>query len=55
MFREGKGRRKRGEKHHCVVASRTSPTGDLARNPGLCPRLEIEPVTFWFTGQHSVH
>ena len=21
------------------------PTGDLARNPGLCPRLGIEPVT----------
>ena len=31
-----------GEKHQCVVASRVSPTGDLARNPGMCPRLGIE-------------
>ena len=25
------------EKHQCVVASRTTPTGNLARNPGMCP------------------
>ena len=25
-----------GEKHQCVVASRSSSTGDLAHNPGLC-------------------
>ena len=31
----GEGREK--EKHQCVVASCTPPTGDLARNPGLCP------------------
>ena len=29
-----------GEKHQCVVASRTPPTGDLARNPGMCPDWE---------------
>ena len=23
-----------GEKHQCAVASRVSPTGDLAHNPG---------------------
>ena len=25
----------------------------LVHNPGMCPRLGIEPVTLWFTGQHS--
>ena len=34
-----------GEKHRCVVASCTPPTGDLAPNPGMCPRLGIEPGT----------
>ena len=29
-----------GEKHQCVVASHTPPTGDLAGNPGLCPDWE---------------
>ena len=36
---EGKGERE-GEKHQCVVASHTSPTGDLARNPGIFPDWE---------------
>ena len=26
-----------GEKHQCVVASCAPPSGDLARNPGMCP------------------
>ena len=50
IFREGKG-----EKHQCVAASCMPCTGDLARNPGMCPRLEIEPGTLWFTGQYSIH
>ena len=29
-----------GEKHQCVVASHTPPTGDLACNPGMCPDWE---------------
>ena len=29
-----------GEKHQCVVASHTPPTGDLAHNPGMCPDRE---------------
>ena len=29
-----------GEKHQCVVASPVAPTGDLARNPGMCPDWE---------------
>ena len=35
--REGE---KEGEKHQCVIASHTPPTGDLARNPGMCPDWE---------------
>ena len=38
--REGKGERE-GEKHQCVLASRSLPTGDLALNPGMCPDLEL--------------
>ena len=34
--REREGERE-GEKHQCVVASCTPPTGNPARNPGLCP------------------
>ena len=30
-----------GEKHQCVVASHISLTGDLARNPGMCPDWEL--------------
>ena len=30
-----------GEKHQCVVASHTPPTGDLAHNPGMCPDGEL--------------
>ena len=39
MFRERvkEGERER-EKHEC--ASHTSPTGDLAHNPGMCPDWE---------------
>ena len=35
--REGE---RKGEKHQCVVASHMAPTGDLARNPGMCPDWE---------------
>ena len=30
-----------GEKHQCVVASHTPPTGNLACNPGMCPDWEL--------------
>ena len=33
MGREGERER---EKHPCVVASHTPPTGNLAHNPGMC-------------------
>ena len=39
IFRERKWGRKR-EKHQCVSASSTPPTGDLAGNPGMCPDWE---------------
>ena len=38
IFREkGRGGEREGEKHQCVIASHTPPTGDLAHNPGICP------------------
>ena len=37
IFRQ-KGRE--GETHQCVVASHMASTGDLARNPGMCPDWE---------------
>ena len=38
IFRErGREGERQGEKHQCVVASPTPPTGDLAHNPGMCP------------------
>ena len=41
IFREGGREGEREvEKHQCVVASRVPPTGDLARNPGMCPDWE---------------
>ena len=30
-----------GQKHQCVVASHTPPTGDIACNPGMCPHWEL--------------
>ena len=41
VFRE-RGREGEREKHQCVVASCTPPTGDLAHNPGMCPDWESD-------------
>ena len=38
IFRE-RGREE--EKYQCVVASHVAPTGDLARNPDMCPDQEL--------------
>ena len=38
--REGE---REGEKQQCVVAPHTSPTGDLACNPGMRPDRELNP------------
>ena len=45
IFREGKAGRE-GEKHQCVIASHTPPTGDLASNPGMCPDWESNQPPF---------
>ena len=34
------------EKHQCVVASHTPPTGDLACKPGMCPDWESNQQPF---------
>ena len=44
LERRRKGERE-GEKHQCVVASRTHPTGHLACHPSMCPRLGIQLAT----------
>ena len=41
--REGE---REGKKHHRVVASHMPPTGDLARNPGMCPDWESNQQPF---------
>ena len=55
ILERGREGEREGEKHQYMVASHTSPTGDLACNPGMCPKLGIEPMTLWFAGQHSIH
>ena len=42
IFRErGREGEREGEKYQCVVDSHMAPTGDLARNPGMCPDWEL--------------
>ena len=41
--REGE---REGEKHQCAVVSHSTPTGDLAHNPGLCPDWESNQRPF---------
>ena len=55
FLERGREREREGEKHQCVVASWPPPTGGLALNPGVCPRLGIELATLWFTGRSSIH
>ena len=40
FWERGSEGEREGEEHPCVVASREPPTGDLARNPGVCPDWE---------------
>ena len=48
-------REREGEKHQCVVDSRTPPTGDLARDPGMCPDWELnqQPFALWADAQST--
>ena len=39
FLERGEGRE--GEKHQCVVASHTPPTGDMACNSRMCPDWEL--------------
>ena len=41
FLERGREGEREGEKHQCVVASHTPPTGDLAHNPGMCPDWEL--------------
>ena len=45
LFLERGEMRERG-KHHCVFASHVPPTGDLARNTGMCPDWESNQQPF---------
>ena len=45
LFRE-RGKEGERRKHWCVVASHTSPAGDLACNPGVCPDWESNQRPF---------
>ena len=54
LFREGREGEREEEKHQCVVAARTLPTGDPAHNPCTCPDWESNQ-RLWFTGRCSIH
>ena len=53
IFKE-EGKEKEGEEHHCVIASCTPPTGDMAHIQA-CALTGIEPATSCFAGWHSIH
>ena len=47
IFREREREEEReGEKHQCVVVFHAPPSGDLARNPGMCPDWESNQRPF---------
>ena len=45
FFERGREGEREREKHQCVVASCTPPTGDLACSPGMCPDWESNPLS----------
>ena len=56
MFRQrGRETEREGEKHQCVVASHRPPTGDLARNSGMCLDWELNqrPFGSWASAQST--
>ena len=50
FLERGEEREREGEKHQCVVASHTPPTGDQTYNPGTCPDWELNQQLF---GSHT--
>ena len=55
FLERGKEGERQGEKHQCVVASHTPPTGDLAHNPGMHPDWESNtwPLGSWAGAQST--
>ena len=54
-FRQREREGERGEKHQCVVASHTPPTGDLACNPVMCPDWKLNQQPFGSHFQYSIN
>ena len=46
FLEQGEGREKEGEKHQCVFASHSPPTGDLACIRGTCPDQKLNQRPF---------
>ena len=46
FLERGRVGEREGKKYQCVVASHAPPTGDLARNPGMCPDWELNQRPF---------
>ena len=55
VFREQRREREREKNINVWSPLAHPPTGDLASNLGMCPRLGIEPATLWFAGPGSIH
>ena len=53
--REGKGWRKRGRETLLCGCLSPAPHWASGPQPRHVPWMWIEPVTLWFTGQHSIH
>ena len=51
FLERGVEKEKEREKHQCVVASYSTPTGDRAHNPGMCPDWESN---WWPFGSQPV-
>ena len=55
FLERGKGGKKKGKKHQCVVASHAPPYWGHDPQPRHVPWLGIEPVTFCVTSLSSIH
>ena len=55
IFREGKGRRKRGRETSMCGCLSYTPYWGPGPQPRHVPWLGIELATLWFTGPHSIH
>ena len=56
FLERGERREKEKERNISVwLRLKMPPTGDQACNTGMCPEWEFDPVTLWFSGQHSIH